>query len=47
MQLIDIGDYYADDQRFRSLTGWAPKVDLAEGLLRTLDYYRKNFHLYL
>ncbi|MBI1774572.1 MAG: NAD-dependent epimerase/dehydratase family protein [Proteobacteria bacterium] len=44
---IDIGDYYADDRRFRSLTGWAPKVDLAEGLKTSLDYYRRNLPHYL
>jgi UDP-glucose 4-epimerase len=25
---IDIGDYFANDQRFRQLTGWAPDVTL-------------------
>jgi UDP-glucose 4-epimerase len=37
---IDIGDYYSDFSLFRSETGWSPKVALAEGLKRTLDYYR-------
>ncbi len=44
---IDIGDYYADDRKFRSLTGWAPKVPLGEGLKRTLDYYRQNLAHYI
>jgi UDP-glucose 4-epimerase len=44
---IDIGDYHADDRRFREATGWAPKVELAEGLRRTLDYYRGNLEPYL
>ncbi|MSO77057.1 MAG: NAD-dependent epimerase/dehydratase family protein [Alphaproteobacteria bacterium] len=44
---IDIGDYYADDQAFRSLTGWRPKVPLAEGLRRALDYYREHLPAYL
>jgi nucleoside-diphosphate-sugar epimerase len=38
---IDIGDYYGDYARFRAATGWEPRVDLAEGLARTLDYFRK------
>ena len=44
---IDIGDYYADDRLFRRLTGWAPRTALAEGLERTLDFYRANIEAYL
>ena len=44
---IDIGDYWADDSRFRSVTGWAPRIDLREGLRRSLDYYRANFAAYI
>ena len=39
---IDIGDYYSDFTLFRGETGWSPKVGLAEGLKRTLDYYRRE-----
>lgn len=39
---IDIGDYYADFSAFKQVTGWTPKVDLPEGLGRTLDYYRTH-----
>lgn len=31
-KVIDIGDYYADDSKFRALTDWAPKISL-EGAL--------------
>ena len=44
---IDIGDYYADDSRFRGLTGWAPKIRLDEGLRRTLDYTREHLAEYV
>jgi UDP-glucose 4-epimerase len=44
---IDIGDYWADDRRFRALTGWAPRVDLRDGLRRSLDYYRTHLAAYL
>jgi UDP-glucose 4-epimerase len=44
---IDIGDYFADDRRFRQTMGWSPKVSLAEGLTRTLDYYRENLKDYV
>jgi UDP-glucose 4-epimerase len=44
---IDIGDYYTDDRRFRAATGWAPKIGLADGLRRSLDYYRTRLSAYL
>jgi UDP-glucose 4-epimerase len=44
---IDIGDYYADDHRIRAELGWAPQVNLQEGLARTLAYYRKHLEHYL
>jgi len=43
---IDIGDYHADDSAFRAATGWRPRVDMAEGLARTLDWYRANLQHY-
>ena len=44
---IDIGDYYADFSRIRDTLGWDPKVELREGLQRTLDYYRVHLSEYL
>jgi UDP-glucose 4-epimerase len=44
---IDIGDYRADDRRFRGLTGWQPKVSIAEGLRRSLDYFRRHLADYV
>ena len=44
---IDIGDYFADDRRFRELTGWKPKVSLQEGLARTVSYYQSRFSDYV
>jgi UDP-glucose 4-epimerase len=44
---IDIGDYWADDSLFRRTTGWAPQVDLATGLKRSVEYYRANLARYL
>ncbi len=37
---IDIGDYYGDFSRFRAASGWEPRVDLEEGLRRTVEFYR-------
>ncbi len=44
---IDIGDFLTDDRRFRALSGWRPKVALAEGLGRSLDYYHRRLADYL
>lgn len=32
----------ADITRFQSVTGWSPKIDLDEGLQRTVEWFRKN-----
>jgi UDP-glucose 4-epimerase len=44
---IDIGDYYADFRRITDALGWRPRVKLAEGLARTLAYYRRCLPQYL
>lgn len=44
---IDIGDYYTDDSAFRALTQWRPRVSLADGLIETVKFYRKNLAVYL
>ena len=44
---IDIGDYFADDRRFRMLTGWQPRIGLEDGLADALDYYRDRLEAYL
>ena len=43
---IDIGDYYSDYSLITKELGWVPKIDLKEGLKRTLNYYRANFSHY-
>src|SRR5499427_6513160 len=44
---IDVGDFLIDDSRFRSLSGWQPRVAIAEGLHRSLFYYRSRVANYL
>lgn len=39
---IDIGDYYSDFSLISSELGWTPKIQLQEGLQRTLGYYSKH-----
>lgn len=43
---IDIGSFYSDSTRFRTTAGWRPRVALAEGLARTIAYYREHFARY-
>lgn len=44
---IDIGDYYADFSRIRTVLGWEPKVPLREALSQTLIFYRTHLTHYL
>jgi UDP-glucose 4-epimerase len=46
-KIIDIGDYFTDDSAFRSLSGWRPGVGIAEGIDRTLAFYRSHAQHYL
>lgn len=44
---IDIGDYYASNDRIHFELGWTPKVNLEEGLTRSIKYYRCHLGNYL
>jgi len=46
-KVIDIGSFYSDSTLFRTHTGWTPRVSLAEGLRRTIDYYRPRMAYYV
>jgi UDP-glucose 4-epimerase len=39
---IDIGDFYADYSAIEETLGWQPLTPLAEGLARSLAYYREH-----
>ncbi len=39
---IDIGDYYSDFGLITQELGWTPKVDLQEGLKKTMAYYQTH-----
>ncbi len=45
-RLIDIGDYYGDYTAFAAATGWHPKIDLPEGLERTVESLRLHKEVY-
>jgi UDP-glucose 4-epimerase len=44
---IDIGDYYSDYTKAKTVLDWSPSVDLATGISLTLTYYRENFKHYV
>lgn len=46
-KLIDIGDYYGSYARFFEATGWQPRVTLADGLRRSIDFFREHQRHYL
>lgn len=43
---IDIGDYYGNYTKIKSVLGWQPKTGLREGLEKSLNYYRENLEWY-
>ena len=38
----EIDRQFVDSTKLRELTGWRPRVDLADGIRRTLDWYREH-----
>jgi UDP-glucose 4-epimerase len=44
---IDIGSFYSDSTRFRTMSGWRPTVSLREGLARTIAFYREHMPHYV
>jgi UDP-glucose 4-epimerase len=44
---IDIGSFYADSTRIERTLGWRPVTPLAEGLERTVSFYRAHFDKYV
>jgi nucleoside-diphosphate-sugar epimerase len=44
---IDIGDFYNDYGKIKSTLGWEPRVDLREGLTRSVEFYREHIQRYL
>jgi len=44
---IDIGSFYANSTKFKTTTAWTPTVPLADGLRRTIEFYRAHFSRYV
>jgi nucleoside-diphosphate-sugar epimerase len=47
IKAIDIGSYHTDSSRAARELNWQPRVNFAQGIRRTLDYYRENLPHYL
>ena len=46
LEAIDIGSYYSDISKIRSLLGWQPKIALKDGLKKTLQFFSNHFSYY-
>jgi len=44
---IDIGSYHTDSTRLREELGWQPRIRFAEGIARTVDYFRNHLEHYM
>lgn len=44
---IDIGDFYGEFTKFKTTTGWEPRVSLKDGLRSTFSYYERYKDHYL
>ncbi len=44
---IDIGDYFADDRKYRTALGWQHETTLPVALARTLGFYRQHWEKYV
>ena len=41
----EIDRQFVDSTKLREMTGWRPEVELRDGLIRTLDWYRDHAEL--
>ena len=44
---IDISRYGSTSKNFKQIADWDPKISLNEGIVRTVDYIKKNLDNYL
>jgi UDP-glucose 4-epimerase len=40
------GDFYSDISKIKKIIGWEPRINLEEGLINTIDYYKKYKQFY-
>jgi nucleoside-diphosphate-sugar epimerase len=39
---IDIGSYYGDSSKAKRLLGWEPRMSFADGITKTIEFYRSH-----
>lgn len=44
---IDIGDYYSDFSLIQQELGWTPKINLREGLEKTINFYNQHIKFFV
>jgi UDP-glucose 4-epimerase len=44
---IDIGSYYGDSSKAKRVFGWEPRTSFADGIARTIEFYRSHRSRYL
>jgi nucleoside-diphosphate-sugar epimerase len=44
---IDIGSYYGDSSKAKRVVGWEPRTSFADGIARTIEFYRSRRSRYL
>jgi UDP-glucose 4-epimerase len=44
---IDIGSYYGDSSKAKRVLGWEPRTSFADGIARTIEFYRSHRSRYL
>jgi UDP-glucose 4-epimerase len=44
---IDIGSYFGDSSKAKRTLEWAPETRFADGIARTIDFYRRHLEWYL
>jgi nucleoside-diphosphate-sugar epimerase len=44
---IDIGSYFGDSSKAKRMLDWAPETRFADGIARTVDFYRRHLDWYL
>ena len=44
---IDIGSYFGDSSKAKRTLEWAPATRFADGIARTIEFYRRHLEWYL
>jgi UDP-glucose 4-epimerase len=44
---IDIGSYYGDSSKAKRLVGWEPRTPFADGITKTIEFYRSHRPRYM